>query len=94
MVQRVSAIIPGMKVRIRFFAIARERADRSEVLLDVPANASVGQALDVVGLQFPKLPAILRRSMIAVNREYVERDHRLQDNDEIAIIPPVSGGAP
>ena len=83
----------AMKVKVRLFAIARERAGVQETWLVAPTDATVAQVLAQLGQQFPKLPPILQRAMVAVNREYVDRDHVLSDSDEVAVIPPVSGGA-
>ncbi|MSQ12157.1 MAG: MoaD/ThiS family protein [Dehalococcoidia bacterium] len=81
-----------MRVRVRLFAIARERAGTKEGWVDLPLDATVDEALEELGRCFPKLPPVLMRAMIAVNREYVQRSHRLKDGDEMAVIPPVSGG--
>jgi molybdopterin synthase catalytic subunit len=81
-----SCNIDGVRVSIRLFAGLREQAGRGKLELD-----DVERVDDV----WPKLglgeepPGLL----YAVNRAYVERTHELQDGDEVAIIPPVSGGA-
>jgi MoaE-MoaD fusion protein len=73
-------------VTVRLFAGLRERAGRSRVeLSDVGRIEDVWPALDL-GSE----PGGL---LYAVNREYVERGHELADGDEVAVIPPVSGGA-
>ena len=75
-----------MRVTVRLFAGLRERAGRSRLELDDVARvADVWPALDL-GEEPPGL-------LYAVNREYVERGHELADGDEVAVIPPVSGGA-
>lgn len=79
-------------MQIKLFAIARERAGVSETWLDVPSHANVGQAVDELAKRFPPLSVILQRAMLAVNREYAQRDLVLKENDELAVIPPVSGG--
>jgi molybdopterin synthase catalytic subunit len=73
-------------VRVRLFAVLRERAGWSERELEgVKRVADVWPALEL-GDEPDGL-------MYAVNRSYAERDHELADGDEIALIPPVSGGA-
>ena len=75
-----------MTVRVRLFAALRERAGWSERELDGVARvADVWPALDL-GEEPPGL-------LYAVNREYADRDRTLAEGDEVAIIPPVSGGA-
>ena len=74
-----------MTVRVRLFAGLRERAGRSEVEIDA---ASVAEVWPALGLG--EEPAGL---LYAVNKAYAERDRALADGDEVAVIPPVSGGA-
>jgi MoaE-MoaD fusion protein len=75
-----------MRVTVRLFAGLRERVGRSRLELeDVALIDDVWPALDL-GAEPPGL-------LYAVNREYVERGHALADGDEVALIPPVSGGS-
>jgi molybdopterin converting factor subunit 1 len=80
-----------MTVRVRFFASLRERLRASEVTREVGAGATVGELLALLNDDFPDLAGSGRVS-IAVNAEYVDRRHPLADGDEVALIPPVSGG--
>src|SRR4051812_18556954 len=76
----------SVRVTVRLFAGLRERAGRSQVELeDVARVEDVWSRLDL-GTEPPGL-------LYAVNREYVERGHELADGDEVALIPPVSGGS-
>jgi MoaE-MoaD fusion protein len=77
-----------MKVTVRLFAILRERAGSDRLELELPEGALVSDALAEVD----DLAGGLRLVM-AVNREYAAADHRLEPGDELALIPPVSGGA-
>jgi molybdopterin converting factor subunit 1 len=77
-----------MVVRIRLFAGLRERAGRDELALELPEGARVADALAAVDELAGGLPLVL-----AVNREYAAREHPLHAGDELALIPPVSGGA-
>jgi MoaE-MoaD fusion protein len=75
-----------MAVRVRLFAGLRERAGWGERELD-----GVGRVADVwPALDLGEEPAGL---LYAVNKEYADRDRQLEDGDEVALIPPVSGGA-
>ena len=74
-----------MRVRVRLFAGLRERAGWSE--REVEAGPTVGDVWRALGLGDE--PAGL---LYAVNREYAEREQRLAEGDEVALIPPVSGG--
>ncbi len=78
-----------MLVRVRLFAMLRERAGTSELSLELPDGACVADALAapaVAGLA-GGLPLVL-----AVNREYADADVVLAPDDELALIPPASGG--
>ncbi|MCW3063549.1 MAG: molybdopterin converting factor, subunit 1 [Solirubrobacterales bacterium] len=77
-----------MRVRVRLFAVLRERAGTRELELDLPDGARVRDALDAVGELAAGLPLVM-----AINREYADENAVLQADDELALIPPVSGGA-
>jgi len=76
-----------MLVRVRLFAQLRERAGRGEVELELAEGASVGDAIDALRDTAAGLPVVM-----AVNREYAPADTVLRAGDELALIPPVSGG--
>ena len=78
-----------MQVRVRFFASLRERAGAAEREVELPAGACVAD----VWAALPELGAEQPGVLYALNREYVQGDHQLADGDELALIPPVSGGA-
>ncbi len=77
-----------MHVRVRLFAALRERAGAEEIELELPDGASVGDALARISGLTDGLPVVM-----AVNREYAEASERLSPGDELALIPPVSGGS-
>jgi molybdopterin synthase catalytic subunit len=76
-----------MHVRVRLFAVLRERAGAPAIELELPEGASVGQALDQVSWLTDGVGVVM-----AVNREYAEPSQILSADDELALIPPVSGG--
>jgi molybdopterin synthase catalytic subunit len=77
-----------MHVHVRLFAALRERAGAGERVLELPDGATVGDVWGALALGTE--PDGL---LYAANREYAERDQALEDGDEVALIPPVSGGA-
>jgi molybdopterin converting factor subunit 1 len=81
-----------MRIRLRFFASLRERLRKSEETREVPSGATVATVWNMLKNDHPELAAIERSIAFAVAQEYVDKDHPLQDNDELAFIPPVSGG--
>jgi len=81
-----------MTVTVRLFAIVRERAGVEAVQLQLPEAATVQAASRMLGEKYPSLRDFLPRVAFAVNQEYVAADALLRDGDELAVIPPVSGG--
>ena len=75
------------------FASYREAAGCSSTVIDLPDGSTVEfLAISVTGL-FPAIPCAPERIVTAVNGEYSRQDEVLGDGDEVALIPPVSGGA-
>ena len=81
-----------MRIRVRFFASLRERLKRGEEIREIPPGATVRTVWELLKQENPELGAIEKAMAFAVAQEYVDKDHPLQDNDELAFIPPVSGG--
>jgi molybdopterin converting factor subunit 1 len=81
-----------VKVRTRLFAAFREGCGRAELLLELPEGARVADAMTEVRRLCPNVAATLEQAMLAVNQEYVGQGLKLHDGDELALIPPVSGG--
>ena len=81
-----------MKVRVKFFAILRERAGTSEVEKEIAAGSTVADLWCQLQKEYPKLDVPGIRLLYAVNRDYVNVDQTLNDRDEVVFIPPVSGG--
>jgi molybdopterin converting factor subunit 1 len=82
-----------MQVRLRFFALYRDRAGVEEAMLDLPERVPVSEVVQRVRDAYPKLRDLPQRVLVAVNMEYVDGGHLLNEGDEIALIPPVAGGA-
>jgi len=77
-----------MNVTVRLFAVLRQRAGADRLELELPEGARVADALAAVDHLAGGLKLVM-----AVNREYAAEDHPLAPGDELALIPPVSGGA-
>lgn len=84
-----------MRIQVRLFAVLRERAGYEVIELELAADATVADATEAIaaraglGELIQRLPAVM-----AVNREYAPPERRLRAGDELALVPPVSGGAP
>ena len=77
-----------MHVRVRLFAVLRERAGADELELELPDGSLVQDALDRVA---PLTDGV--RVVMAVNQDYADPQASLHPGDEVALIPPVSGGS-
>jgi len=81
-----------MNVHVRLFASYREAVGAGHVLLELPPGATVRDAIAAIRHQHPQL-SDSRELVVAKNRDYVGLDEAIGDGDELALIPPVSGGA-
>lgn len=82
-----------MKMTIKLFAMVREIVGFDEITITVPnANPTVADLRANLLEQYPGLEALLPFSQVAINEEIATDDQPLQINDEIAILPPFSGG--
>ena len=82
-----------MQVRIRLFAAFREAVGRGDLTVDAPAGATAGQVVERLRADYPGLGPGSDHAMLALNQEYVQASAPLADGDELALIPPVSGGS-
>lgn len=82
-----------MKVRVRLFAILRERAGWRERELELPAGSSIDDVWQWLLGEVPTIAATRSSVRFALNRTYAAADEPLSDGDELALIPPVAGGA-
>ena len=78
-------------VHVRLFASYREAAGTNRLDAELPAGASVADLVARLAEQIPGLTSA--PGLVAVNHTYVQSDQYLHDGDEVAFIPPVSGGA-
>lgn len=82
-----------MKVKVLFFASCREMVGTREAEMTVADGATVAEVIAEISAAHPRFGEIERLLMVSVNQDYVGRDAALSDGDEVAFIPPVSGGA-
>jgi molybdopterin converting factor subunit 1 len=81
-----------MRVTVRLFARLRDIAGSSEVQRHVPASATAEQIWRELAAEFPDLDGSRHVTSVARNREYVSWSTPLAEGDEVAFLPPVSGG--
>lgn len=82
-----------MKITLRYFALWREQLGRDEEDREVAPGATVGTLINEIIADHPRLIAMRPSTMFMVNQEYAPLGQTLADNDEVAVIPPVSGGS-
>ena len=82
-----------MQVRVLFFGVLRDLAGKSSDSLQLPDGGSVRDVIAQYESQIPRLKDSLSSIALAVNQQYASPETKLNDNDEVALLPPVSGGA-
>src|SRR5947199_8196237 len=82
-----------MRVTVLYFAAARERAGTSRETFELASNALARDALEKACAAHPALGAVADKLRLAVDEEFSAADRPLRDGAEVALIPPVSGGA-
>lgn len=81
-----------MKVKVKFFAILRERVGSGEITKEIREGSTVADLWEALKKDYPKLAPVDMRLLYAVNRNYVNGDYALKERDEVVFVPPVSGG--
>jgi len=82
-----------MQVRLLFFASLKDIVGSRELRLDVPQGSTVGDLLSQLESKYPRMKDYRSVILTALNEEYVDKAARISEDDEVAIFPPVSGGA-
>ena len=81
-----------MRVRVLLFAGLRERAGRAEIVRDVPEGTTVAGLWNLLARDLPAIAPYGRVVSVAVNADYAKMNAPVSDGDEVAFLPPVSGG--
>jgi molybdopterin converting factor subunit 1 len=92
-VRNVESWATIMKVTVKLFARLRQIVGDGTMERDLIEGATVGDLLHSMHAEFPRLADLTARTIISVNQEFATPESRLRDGDEVAIFPPVSGGA-
>lgn len=82
-----------MKIQVLFFGVAKDVAGTAEATVEMGPGATVQALFDHLAAQYPALNEMSKSLVLAVNRKFVPRTQLLADGDEVAFMPPVSGGA-
>ncbi len=81
-----------MNIKVKLFAAARQAANQETLSIEIAEGATVQQLKAELGQQFPGLKTMLDHLLVAIDTEYAGEDQVLQAGQDIALIPPVSGG--
>ena len=82
-----------MQIRVLFFGMLKDLAGRPSDSLSLPENATLGDVLDHYERAIPRLKEFMSSLALAVNQQYAAADTKLRPGDEVALLPPVSGGS-
>src|SRR5512141_2478469 len=82
-----------MQVRVLFFASLRDVMGKAADSVSLPEGAALSYLLETFTRDKPAITAFIPSLAISVNQEYATRDTKLNDRDEVAFLPPVSGGS-
>ncbi|MEE2753134.1 MAG: MoaD/ThiS family protein [Candidatus Latescibacterota bacterium] len=82
----------SLNVKVLLFASCSDIVGSRNLDLEPASGTSVQDLIDGLIQKYPRFSGLERSIMISVNQVYVERDHVLTEGDEVAMIPPVSGG--
>lgn len=82
-----------MTLQIRLFATLKERANATHIPLDIPLPSTVAQLRQTIATHYPQLAPALPSALVAINKAFASDQTTIQPGDEIALFPPVSGGA-
>ncbi len=81
-----------MKIRVKLFAALREAVGCQEMEVELEPGTTAGELLDSLVTEHSKLARYLNVIQVAINQEFAERGTPIADDDEVALLPPVSGG--
>lgn len=79
-------------IEVALFAAAKALAETEALIIQVPVEATAGDVLQQLGAQCPSLQGLLPACRLAVDLQYVSAEHRISGDEQLALIPPVSGG--
>ena len=82
-----------VQVRLLFFASIKDIVGARQIDVEIPSGSTVGQLLGLLEEKYPRIAGYRSILLTSVNEEYAKPDTTIADGDEVAIFPPVSGGA-
>ena len=82
-------------IKVKYFASLKAIAEKEEEQIEVQSSISMDQLSDIISKTSPKMADIIRdnKIMVSVNQEMVDANTVIHDGDEVAFLPPFSGGS-
>lgn len=81
-----------MRITVKFFAGIAEATGKREHIINTERNLKIMDILEILAKEFPLANDLINKSMVSINHDYATEEQAVKENDEIALIPPVSGG--
>ena len=81
-----------MKINIKFFASYKEALGREQIEVELEEDSTANDLLAMLRHDYPKLGNLMETLVVSINLEYASFDTVLKEGDEVALLPPVSGG--
>jgi molybdopterin converting factor subunit 1 len=81
-----------MIVRVKLFAAARDALNQLDLSIELPEAAEIKQLKVKIASDYPELAELVKRSSFAIDQQYAGEEAKLSSQQEVAMIPPVSGG--
>lgn len=85
-------MLQSMRVRVLFFGVLKDIFAREDEVLELEDGVRVGELTALYEGRVGTRKELMRCMAVAVNREYAREEHILHEGDEVALLPPVSGG--
>ncbi len=82
----------SVRITLKLFAMFKEKAGRSELEISVAEGTTAGEVLETLIRDYPSLAGLANVTMFAVGEEFVSAETELKDGQQLAFLPPVSGG--
>jgi molybdopterin synthase catalytic subunit len=81
-----------LKITVKFFASYKEVLGKEQIEIQLDDNSTVDHLLSRLRQDYPKLGNLMETLVVSINLEYATFDTKLREGDEVALLPPVSGG--
>jgi molybdopterin converting factor subunit 1 len=88
----MTTVVPSVRVKVLFFGRLRELTGLAEEAGELPEGATLAQVFERYTERYPKLAGFRKSMVVSRNQEFAAWDTRVAAGDEIAFLPPVSGG--